>query len=114
MQESPLFTKTYDLLAYLLPAVEKFPRYQRIVTGRRIHELSWRFMDTILAARKCTLEERPALLNEADLTLDCLRYTVRISHEMVLFGQKQYAYASGLLAEVGRLLGKWLQRYNQP
>ncbi len=114
MQESPLFTKTYDLLAYLLPAVEKFPRYQRIVTGRRIQELSWRFLDTILAARKCTLEERPALLHQADVMLDSLRYTVRISHEMALLGQKPYAHASGLLAEVGRLLGKWLQRYNRP
>lgn len=112
-EESPLFTKTYDLLAYLLAAVEKFPRYQRFGVGRRIQELSWSFLDTILAARKCTLQERSALLRQADLTLDRLRYTVRISNELALLGKKQYAYASGLLAEVGRLLGKWLQRYNQ-
>ena len=112
-EESPLFTKTYDLLAYLLPAVEKLPRYQRFTMGRRIQELSWRFLDTILAARKCTLHERPALLHQADLTLDQLRYTVRIANEMTLLGKNQYAHASGLLAEVGRLLGKWLQRYNR-
>ena len=112
-QESPLFTKTYDLLAYVLAAVEKFPRYHRFVLGRRVQELGWGFLDTILAARKCAPEERPGLLQQADLTLDRLRYTIRICCDLTLFSQKQYAYASGLLAEVGRLLGKWLQRYNQ-
>lgn len=112
IRDSPLFTKTYDLLAYLLAAVDKFPRYQRAVLGRRIQTLSWMFFDTILTARKCTREERPGLLHQADITLDQLRYSVRMSHELALLSQKQYAYASGLLAEVGRLLGKWLQRYN--
>jgi hypothetical protein len=111
-QESPLFTKTYDLLAYVLAAVDKFPRYQRAVVGRRIQDLSWGFLDTLLAARKCTVEERPRLLTQADVTLDRLRYTVRMCRELELLSKKQYAYASGVLAEVGRLLGKWLQRYN--
>ena len=51
---------------------------------------------------------------EVDLELDRLRYTVRLCHEVGVFSLKQYRHASGLLAEVGRLAGKWLQRYNRP
>jgi len=51
-QETPLFARTYDLLAYLLPATDKFPRSWRLGLGRR---------------------------------------------------------ASGLLAEVGKLLGSWIK-----
>lgn len=113
-QESPLFAKTFDLLVYLLPAVDKFPRSQRPVLGRRIQETSLGVMDLLLAARKCSDEERPALLRQADVELDRLRYAVRLGHEMGLLSQKQYHHAAGLLVEVGKLLGKWIQRYNEP
>ena len=112
-QESPLFVKTYDLLVYLLPAAEKFPRSQRPVLGRRLQEIGLGFLDLLLAARKCTAAERPDLLRQADLALDQLRYTVRLCHEISLLSHRQYRHASGLLAEVGRLLGKWRKRYNK-
>ncbi|HOD05054.1 MAG TPA: diversity-generating retroelement protein Avd [Anaerolineaceae bacterium] len=113
-QETPLFAKTYDLLAYLLPAVEKFPRSQRAVLGRRLQEVSLGFLDLLLTARKSPSAARGALLRQADLELDRLRYTVRLCHDLTLFTDKQYRYLSGLLAEVGRLLGTWLKGYNTP
>jgi len=112
-QDSPLFVKTYDLLAYLLPLADQFPKSQRFVLGRRLQELGLGLLDTLLAARKCAAEERPALLRQADVDLDRLRYTVRLGHELGLISQKQYRHAAGLLAEEGRLLGKWMLRYNK-
>ena len=47
------------------------------------------------------------------MELDRLRYTVRLCRELELLTQKQYRHASGLLAEVGRLLGTWLKQYNK-
>ena len=111
-QESPLFTKTYDLLAYLLAASEKFPRNQRVVLGRRVQEVSLGFIDLLLHARKCEAEERLGLLRQADVELDRLRYTVRLCQELGLLSQSQYQHAAGLLVETGRLLGTWLKRYN--
>jgi len=111
-QETPLFAKTYDLLLYLLPAVEKFPRSQRAVLGRRLQEVSLGFLDLLLRARKAPGGERGMLLRQADVELDRLRYTARLCHDLTLFTDKQYRYLSGLLAEVGRLLGTWLKGYN--
>lgn len=112
-QETPLFTKTFDLLVYLLPASEKFPKSQRFVLGRRLQEISLGFLDLLLAARKCSARERPGLLRQADVELDRLRYTVRLCHEIEILSQRQYRHAAGLLAEVGKLLGKWLKGYNR-
>ena len=112
-QESPLFVKTFDLLAYLVPAVAKFPRNQRAMLGQRIEEIGLGFLDLLLTARKCPTRERPELLRQADLELDKLRYTVRLCHAIDLLGQNQYRHASGLLAEVGKLLGTWIKRYNR-
>jgi hypothetical protein len=110
-QDSPLFAKTFDLLVYLLPASEKFPRSQRFVLGRRLQEIGLGLLDLLLEARKCGEGERPNLLHRADVELDRLRYTVRLCHEIDLFSLKQYRHASGLLAEVGRLSGTWRKRY---
>jgi len=112
-QESPLFVRTYDLLAYLLPASDKFPRSQRPVLGRRLQETGLGFLDLLPAARKCSADERPGLLHQADLELDKLRYTVRLCHEIGLLSHKQYRHASGLLAQVGKLLGTWIKGYNK-
>jgi hypothetical protein len=112
-QETPLFAKTYDLLVYLLPAVEKFPRSQRAVLGRHVQEVSLGFLDLLLKARKTPADARGELLWQADLELDRLRYTVRLCRDLELLSQKQYRHASGLLAQVGRLLGTWLKRYNK-
>jgi len=111
-QESPLFTKTYDLLAYLLATSEKFPRNQRVVLGRRMQEIAFGFIDLLLRARKCESEERLPLLRQADVELDRLRYTIRLCQELGLLSQGQYQHAAGLLVETGRLLGTWLKRYN--
>jgi hypothetical protein len=113
-QDTPLFGRVYDLLAYLVPATDKFPRSQRPVLGRRVQEKGLALLDLLLAARKCTEKERPALLRQADLELDRLRYTVRLCRDIGLFSPKQYAHASELLAEVGKLVGTWLKRYNAP
>jgi hypothetical protein len=112
-QESPLFAKTYDMLVYLMATSEKYPKNQRFVLGRRTQELGLSVLDGLLAARKCPTRERPALLRQADVDLDRLRYTVRLCRELGLLSQKQYRHASGLLAEVGRLLGTWIKRYNR-
>ena len=111
-QESPLFGKTFDLLVYLLTVSDKFPRSYRLVLGRRLQEIGLGYLDLLLRARKCSAEERPALLRQADVELDRLRYTVRLCHEIGLLSEKQYLYAVGLLSETGKLLGTWIKQYN--
>jgi hypothetical protein len=107
-QETPLFTKTYDLLVYLLQISDAFPRSQRDLR-QRIRTLSLACLDLLLDARKSTPYRRRALLREADATLDKLRYTVRASQELGLISHKQYLHAAGLVAEVGKLLGTWIK-----
>ena len=77
-QETPLFTKTFDRLVYLLQASEKFPRSQRVELGHRIQETALGFLDLLLRARKCAVAERLDLLHQDDVELDRLRCTVRL------------------------------------
>ncbi|MBE7534561.1 MAG: hypothetical protein HS124_02365 [Anaerolineales bacterium] len=43
MQESPIFVRTFDLLTWLLPFAQKFPKEQRFVLAARLHNAAFNF-----------------------------------------------------------------------
>ncbi|MBU2611715.1 MAG: diversity-generating retroelement protein Avd [Chloroflexi bacterium] len=110
MNESPLFTRTYDFLLWLIPQVQKFPRVHRFTLAEHIQNLALEFQDNLVAAGKSAGDTRRDLLKEADIQLEQMRHWVRFSRDNDLFTLKQYEHAARLMAEVGRLLGAWLKQ----
>jgi hypothetical protein len=107
MDDSPLFVKTYDLLKYLIPATEKFPKSQRFVLAKRIQDAALDFHEHLLEARKVDLLARRDVLLQADVALEKLRIHLRLSMEMEYLKFPQYEHASGYVVEIGRMLGSW-------
>ncbi|HNT24732.1 MAG TPA: diversity-generating retroelement protein Avd [Anaerolineales bacterium] len=110
MQESPLYTKTYDLLLWLIPQVQKFPRAHRFGLAERIQRLAMEFQDALVLAGKSKGSERRQALGRADVQLEQLRIWVRLARDFQLLTLRQYEHAARLLSEVGRLLGAWLKQ----
>lgn len=110
MKESPLFTRTYDLLMWLIPQVQKFPRAHRFGLAERIQRLALDFQDTLIAAGKSQGEVRMNSLQEADIHLEQLRFWVRFSRDSQLITIGQYEHVIRMMAEVGRLLGAWMKQ----
>jgi hypothetical protein len=105
MKESPIFTKTYDLLRWLLPATVKFPRQHRFVLAEAVQKTALEFQERLLEA---AYHKRPqTILPQADVALAKLRLYLRLCHDMQLLDVKQYKYVSALVDEIGRLLGGW-------
>ena len=105
MKESPIFSKTYDLVAWLIPVTIKFPRQQRFVMAAALQREALRFQELLIeAAHQRQPRER---LIAADAELDKLRTHLRLSRDLVLISPGQYEHAARLLVEVGRLLGGW-------
>lgn len=106
MNESPIFTRTHDLLLWLMQTTRKFPREQRFVLARRVQDQAFAFQDAIVAAG-ADPNNRARHLVTADAALIGLRKTLLLCHQMQLISDGQYRHASGMTAEVGRLLGGW-------
>ena len=106
-QESPLFAKLYDLLAWLTPCVEKFPRPQRFILASRILDTAFACHQQLIRARKVTGDARSEALLQADLELETLRLQWRLAHELQCISIGQYEHGARLIDEVGRLLGAW-------
>ena len=107
MDDSPLFVKTYDLLKYLIPAIEKFPKSQRFALAQRIRDTALDFYGYLLEARKVDLLARRDVLLRADIELEKLRIHLRLSMEMEYLKFPQYEHASSYIVEIGRMLGTW-------
>jgi hypothetical protein len=110
MPEYPIYPKTYDLLAYLIPATESFPKSQRFVLARRIQDAAFDFQDLLILARKVSPRERADVLRRADAKLEMLRTCLRLAMELKLLPFGQYEHVSKIVVEVGRLLGDWRQK----
>jgi hypothetical protein len=90
-----LLTRLFDLLAWLVPRSEAFPRpFRHTVTAR------------LLSA---TLDCQDALAR-ADAALNSLRLYLRLAHHWHWLNDGQYEHVSRLVAEVGRLLGGWVKQ----
>lgn len=107
MNESPIFSRTYDLLLWLLPQAIKFPRAYRFTLAERVQRHAMDFQDTLIVAGLRRGPERVARLYEADARLAQLRQAIRLCKDLDLLTLSQYEHAAALLAEIGRLLGGW-------
>ncbi len=105
MKESPIFTRTYDLLRWLIPATTKFPREQRFVMAEAVQRSALRFQEELLDA--VYSERSLGSLQKADLTLAKLRLYLRLCHDLDLLSRGQYEHAARMVDEIGRLLGGW-------
>lgn len=105
MKESPIFSKTYDFVAWLIPLTVKFPRQHRFVMAAALQRESLHFQELLIEAA----HQRPptAQLLAADAELDKVRTHLRLSRDLQLISMGQYAHAARLLVEIGKLLGGW-------
>ena len=50
MKQSPIFARTYDFVAWLIPLTIKFPRSQRFVMAAALQRESLRFQELLIEA----------------------------------------------------------------
>lgn len=92
MKQSPIFTKTYDLLLWLIPRTLDFPKSQRGVLARQVQTQSFAFYEALVDAG---LSDDPEPhLHRADAHLTKLRTYLRLCRDLHLLSVGQYGYAS--------------------
>lgn len=108
--EMVIFSRMFDLLDWLLPKAERFPRVHRNTLTPRLMNAALDTAEALYAAEHGRDQERLASLRAADVALDRLRLYLRLAHRWQWLSHDQYGYASRMVEEVGRLLGGWLRQ----
>lgn len=109
-KELVIFTRTYDLLTWLLPQCERFPKSQRFVVTQRLQDAALNFQEAIFEANARSGAERLGNLQAADAHLNKLRLYLRLSRQWDWLSSGQYEHASRMVANVGKLLGGWIKQ----
>lgn len=108
----PVVQRSYDLCVGLYEHVNQFPRAQRTLLGRVILEDALQMLVLLTVAnRRATKGES---LAEASGRLDALRITLRLSQRLGFLSNGGYERLSGVVDEVGRMLGGWLKHEAAP
>lgn len=104
-----IFTRTFDLLTWLLPKAERFPRAYRHTVTQRMMDAVLDFQEALFDAQSQQGHRRQQHLRAADAHLNKLRLYLRLAHHWHWLNDGQYRHVSLMVAEVGRLLGGWLK-----
>jgi hypothetical protein len=105
--ELTVITKTYDLILWSCHHTSRFPRNHRFVLGERIERNLYDLLETLVKARYT--RQRQALLEQANLALEVLRFQLRLAKDVQCLKVNSYGFAGKALDEIGRLVGGWLK-----
>lgn len=109
-EELLLLTRLFDLLAWLLPRSETFPRAYRHTVTQRLVEAALDCQEAVFVAQTFRGSSRQEALARADAALNALRLYLRLAHRWHWLSDGQYAHVSAMVAEVGKLLGGWIRQ----
>jgi hypothetical protein len=104
---TPIFTKTFDLISWLLAVTNHFPRSQRFYVTKRLLDAAFDFQELLVDANAQRGRARLGALDLADAELDKVRLYLRLAFRWKWLSQGQYGHAARFVAEIGRLLGGW-------
>ena len=104
-----ILTRTYDLLGWILPRTESFPKFYRHTITKRLSDALLNFQEALLEAHSYKGKIRLRHLRQADAHLSKVRLYLHLVHDWGWLSAGQYAHVSQMVAEIGRLLGGWVK-----
>lgn len=97
----------HDLLLWIIPQVDKFPRARRFTLGERIETGLLTVLELLVEA--AYIHKKVAVLQQANVTLETVRHLWRLAYELKVIALRQYEHGSKLIDELGRQVGGWLR-----
>ena len=105
---SPIFTKCYAMVAWILDRISGFPKDKRGTLGERLGINGVKLLEAITDA--LFVRSKLAILTKADQRLRRLRVELRLARELKCLTPKQHEHVLKEADEVGRMLGGWIRQ----
>lgn len=108
-EELPVIQKTYDLIKWMVPILDRLPRTHRFTLGDRIIQELYNLLESLISARY-TRTGRLSVLQGLNVRLQVLRYQCRLLMDFDLVSLKRYEHMHRQIDEIGRELGGWIRQ----
>ncbi len=90
--ELPIIQKTYDLILWYVPHLNRLPRDHKFMLGNRLIEGLYELLDGLIWARYST--EKLARLESLNTLLDVIRYQTRLLKDFEMLDLRRYQFVS--------------------
>ncbi len=95
----------HDLLLWLVPLLDNFPRSRRFTLGERLESILLEVLELLVDAA-CRKDKR-AVLARANLRLAVARHLWRLCHELKTVSTRRYAHGAQRIDALGAQIGGW-------
>lgn len=97
----------HELIRWLIPQLDKFPRARRFTLGERLEQALLDVLEFLLEAAYTRTKQ--AALQRANLRLELARHLWRLAQELEVVSTRRYAHGAKLMDELGKEVGGWLR-----
>lgn len=101
----PIFERTQELLTWLFPTLDHFPKKTRFTLVTRIQNLALDLLDDLTIA--AWTHDKAEVLRRANLRLTRLRVMLRVARDLGHLAARQHEHGARELDTIGRMLGGW-------
>ena len=106
--ELPIIQKTYDLIKWYVPILNKLPRDHRFQLGDRMIAALYDLLESLILARY--QRHKLPQLQAINSKLDVLRYQTRLLVDFGLLSHQRYQYVGQWINDIGTDLGGWIKQ----
>ena len=97
----------HEILRWLIPQLDKFPRARRFTLGDRLESVLLDVLELLVEAAYSRTKQ--PVLRRANLRLEVVRHLWRLAHELQVVSTRRYEHGARLMDELGRQVGGWLR-----
>ncbi len=99
MQDLPVIQRTYDLIKWYVPILNRLPRDHKFLLGERIITGLYDLLEGLIQARYA--KEKLTQLEALNVKLDILRHQTRLLLDFNLIKTERYEYAGQQINAIG-------------
>ena len=108
MNELSIIQKTYDLIIWYVPIINRLPKTHKFQIGDRLVNNLYNFIELLIIAKYAS--EKLNILESLNPKLDIVRYQNRIILDFQIINNKRYEYISQIITEIGKELGSLIKQ----
>jgi hypothetical protein len=92
MEDLPVIQKTYDLIKWYIPILNRLPKSHKYGLGDRIVNQLYNLLEGLIRAKYSS--DKLTLLESLNVELTIIRYQTRLLHDFQLIAVNRYEFVS--------------------
>lgn len=112
MEDLKILQKVFDMMQYAYSALRQYPKAEKFSLAADIKRCMDLILERVIEANKKYYKK--TTLQELDVEIAKLKAYIRLSYNLEFIPLKKYEIWSGMVVEIGRMVGGWIQSTNKP